>query len=378
MAMVLGIDRLQRLELNNSGLFISKQLINYRMYKLIFLITCLIFSNTYSQNKQFKVLDKKDKNPLNDVLFYSNDKVIAKSNKYGVIKLDNKNYGNLFIVKEDYYDTIINLELLQSDEIYLKKIDVIELKEVIVRKKNIESILDSVYSNSITLKKINPPKYLHFFNVLTTQNDTLLFANNRVTFIKGRGCFIERENKIISNFTQKNSNPVFSLSNHNIIFNKNFTHSNSPINSFELMIVTKLKDKFLFSIFEEEDFYQIKFEPKVTNNEYPYSGYIIVDKSDFGVYEFKAEVSIKKNKRNLVLENKILNFQILTETSYIKYKKDINGNYELIKYAYDSELKVLNGFFKDRIFINKCRKELTPYFDTSSMVPFDVITYKTK
>jgi len=348
------------------------------MYKLIFLLTCLTFSNSYSQKTQIEVLDKNDKKTLNDVLFYSNDKVIAKSNKYGIAKLDNKNFGDLVIVKEDYYDTIINLEQFKSNKIYLKKIEVIKLKEVIVYKKNIEGILDSIYSNSITLKKINPPKYLHFFNVLTNLNDTLLFINNRVNFIKGRGCFVERENKIISNFIQKNNKPVFSLNSHNIVFNKNFTHANSPINSFELMIVAKLKERFLFSIFEEEDFYQIKFEPKTNNNEYPYSGYIIVDKNDFGVYEFKAEVSLKKNKRNLVLENEILNFQIITETNYIKYKKNINGNYDLVKYAYDSELKVLNGYFKNRIFINKCRKELTPYFDTSTTVFFDATTYKTK
>jgi hypothetical protein len=348
------------------------------MYKLIFLFTFLILSNSYSQKTQIKVLDKNDKKPLDEVLFYFNDKVVAKSNKYGITELDNKNYRNLTIVKEDYYDTILNLEQFENDKLYLKKIDIIKLKEVIVYKKNIDGILDSIYSNSITLKKINPPKYIHFFNYLTIQKDTLLFINNRVNFIKGRGCFIERENKIISNFIQKNNKPVFSLNNHNIIFNKNFTHSNSPINSFELMIVMKLKERFLFSLFKEEDFYQIKFEPKTNNNEYPYTGYIIVDKNDFGVYEFKASISLKKNKRNLVLDNEILNFQIVNENSYIKYDKDKNGNYELVKYAYDCELKILNGYFKNKILINKCRKELTPYFDTSSTVLFDVSTYKPK
>lgn len=348
------------------------------MYKLIFLFACLPLCNSFSQKIELQVLDKNNKTPIQDVMLYCDDNVISKSNKNGIVKFDQKKYDNLVIVKEDYYDTLVNITKIKSNILYLKKIDFIQLKEVIVYKKNIETILDSVYSNVTKLNKINSVKHLHFFNVLAAAKDTLLFVNNRIHFVKGKGCFIDTENSIIANFARRNSKTVFSLNNHPIIFNNDFIHSNNAINSFELMLVAKLKNKFLFSIFEEEDYYQIKFEPKKKNKEYPYSGYFIVDKDDFGVYEFWAEIRQKNNMRNLVFNDQIINFQAISETSYIKYEKNIDGSYDLVKYAFDCELKVLNGNLKDKIFINKCRKEVTPPFDGSKSVFFDVITYKTK
>lgn len=346
------------------------------MYKLIFLFACLPLCNSFSQKIEFQVLDKKNKTPLGDVLFYCNDNVIAKSNKNGIVKFDQNKYDSLVIVKEDYYDTILNISKFISNTLYLRKIDFIQLKEVVVYKKNIETILDSVYSNVTKLSNINSAKYLHFFNVLTTAKDTLLFVNNRIHFERGKGCFIDTDNAIIANFTTKNNKTVFSLNNRSIVFNNNFIHSNNAVNSFELLLVTKLKNKFLFSIFEEEDYYQIKFEPKKKNTEYPYSGYLIVDKDDFGVYEFWAEIRQMNNRRNLVFNDQIINFQTLSETSYIKYNKNEAGSYDLVNYAFDCKLKVLNGDFKDKIFINTCRKEVTPPFDGSKSVSFDVITYK--
>ena len=65
------------------------------MYKLIFLFACLPLCNYFSQKIEFQVLDKKNKTPIGDVLFYSNDNVIAKSNKNGIVKFDqNKSSHN--------------------------------------------------------------------------------------------------------------------------------------------------------------------------------------------------------------------------------------------------------------------------------------------
>ncbi|WP_298151563.1 hypothetical protein [Flavobacterium sp.] len=349
------------------------------LFKSVLFLALPVISNTYAQKTLIQVLDKGDHAPLPHVLFYANAKAIATSDAHGSVTLPNTISDSVTVVKEDYYDTIINLRQLNADQIFLRKIGTTQLTEVVVLKRNIQDILDQVYAHATSLKNINFPKYIHTFNVLSTRSDTLLFMNNRLCFVKGKGCFIEQEHQIISHFTLENNIPVFDLDHFKISFNNNFTHANSPINSLELLYVARYRDEFVYTISEDDGLYKVSFTPQRSNKSYPYSGYIMIDKEDLGVYEFSAQISSGQNyKRNLALHDEILNFQILNESSYIRYEKNENGNYDLVKYAYDCGLKALNGHFKNAVFVNKCRKEPTPDFDASSCVLFNVMTYAKK
>ena len=330
----------------------------------------------YSQKTKIQILNKIDSNPVENVQIFSDTTFIDKTNNKGYFHLDKNKYKNITLVKEDYYDTIVNVNNLEKI-IYLKKNDAIILKEVIITNINIESILDSIYKN-VQLKNISITKNLHFFNSLVRDNDTLLYMNNRISHINNVGYLCEYKNKIINkHYISKDKQAIYTLDNNEIRFNNNYLHVNPPSSSQEFQLVTKYKKFFNYTVTKSDGFYKINFERKKNNKEYPYKGYIIVDIDDFGLYEFSCKtINDNKNKRNLYFKDKIINFKVINEESFIKYTKNENGKYELLNYSFDSQLQVLDGYFKKSIFTNKCRKEPTFSYDISNIKKIDLTTYK--
>lgn len=342
-----------------------------------FILISLLSIQFYAQKVELVVLDNTSEKFIENAHFYAGNKIVGKSNQSGNVIFKNIDFDSLTVVKEDYRDTIISLKDFAKNKLYLRKIDGIALNEIVVYKRDVKNILDSVKTN-ILKSNIYSINHHHFYNILYSEKDTLLYINNRINYFKGKGAFIERGNTIMSNFTTNhNYSPVFILDQNKISFNKNFNHNNSPVNSFELMHIITSFDDFVYQISEDlEGKYYIDFTFTKKNKEYPYTGYIIVDRKDFGIYEFKAKLSDKNTLRSNIIDDKVIKFRILNEESFIKYNKNANNEYFFVKYDYDSELTVLNGSLKGKIFTNKCRKEITPVFDTTLSVQFNISTYK--
>jgi hypothetical protein len=347
------------------------------MKKIITLFILLISKQFYSQKTKIQILNLKDNIPIENVQIYSDSTLIDKTNQDGYFYINLNKINKISLVKENYYDTIINKKDINKN-IYLSKINALVLKEVIVTNLNVEHILDSIYNNNIKLKNILITQNLHFFNSFITGKDTLTYINKRLVHKNREGYFCENDINIVNNFKLKEGgNAIYCLDNKEICFNYDYLHSSPPSNSIEYQILIRYRKFFDYSISKTDGFYKINFMRKKSNKEYPYYGYIIVDAADFGLYEFSCKSTIdKKNKRNLVFKNKIINFKIIHEESFIKYNKNENGKYELVNYSFDSQLEVLDGSFKNSIFINKCRKEPTLPFDASKMKKIDLLTYK--
>ncbi|UOK43661.1 MULTISPECIES: hypothetical protein [Flavobacterium] len=348
------------------------------MKKLFYFTLLLLCNVSFSQKKQIEIFDAKDKMPLRDVLLYDSESIIGRTDGKGIVEVNMKKINEVTVVKEDYYDTIIKTAQFNGNKIYLSKIEGIKLAEIVIVKNSITSILDSVYKRSLSLRNVNQPSSFHVYNLLKADRDTLLFLNNRFHLMKQRGYFAEKCNAIISKFQLVQGKPVFLYKESTLIFNKSLTHSNSPINSSELQLISKFRDGFNFKVSEDTNLYKIEFSPKKDNTEYPYVGFLIVDKIDLGIYEFKSELYTtgKQVKRSVAYNSQILNFEILKESCYIKYDRNDSGTYDLVMYASDSELRALNGAFKNDVFYNKCRKEVTPDFATSQTALFDFMSYK--
>jgi len=345
------------------------------MKKIIFILTILISKQIYCQKVKIQVLNQKN-NPIENVQIYADSTLIEKTDKEGYFNINLKKINKISLVKEDYYDTIINLKDINKN-IYLKKINAIVLDEVIVTNLNANTVLDSILNN-MKLKNVLITQNLHFFNCFTTGSDTLTFINKRLIHKNRDGYYCENDKNIVNNFNVTNgNNAVYFINNREISFNQDYRHVNPPSISYEYQIVIKYRKGFDYSITKADGFYKIKFENKKNNKEYPYSGYIIVDYDDFGLYEFSCKSTIDdKNKRNIIFRDKIINFKILFEESFIKYTKNENGKYELVTYSFDSQLQILDGTFKGNIFKNICRKEPTIPFDASTTKKFDLLTYK--
>lgn len=347
------------------------------MKYLLILFLFVISNQFFAQKTKIQILNFEDNIPVENVHIYNDSILIDKTNKDGFFKINTSKINKISIIKEDFFDTIVNISNVNKT-IYLKKINAIVLKEVIISNLRVESILDSTYSNIKKLKNISISQNLHFFNSLTAGNDTLSYINKRLLYKNRDGYYCENDNKIINNFKlTTDKRPIYFLKNNEIGFNYNYIHFSEPYISPELQIITKFKENFTYSLIKSDGYYKITFEHKKGNKEFPYNGFLIIDCEDYGIYEFSCKTTIdKRNKRNILFKDDIINFRILNEESFIKYRKNENGKYELITYKFDSQLLTLDGYFKGIIFTNKCRKEPTFSFDYNNIKKIDLSTYK--
>ncbi len=346
------------------------------MKKIATTLILLLALQVFSQKSKIQILNPKDNNPIENVHIYSDSLLIDKTNKNGFFKINLEKYNKVYIIKEDYYDTIINVENL--NKIFLKKIDAIQLNEIIVTNINVNDLLDSISDVKNRLKNVNVSNYIHFYNELTINKDTLLYFNNRLHHKNRFGDFCSFENKIIRNFTTNEKlTPIFDYKNQKIKFKNNYLHFSSSYLTTELQIISKIRNYFNYKVSKDNGYYKIEFTPIKKNNEYPYYGYIIVDYEDFGIYEFKMNTKQQKNDIKVVVFNdELFKYKILNEDIFIKYNKNENGKYDLVSYNFDSSIQSLNGSFKNYVIINKCRKEPTFSYDISNTKKIDLTTYK--
>lgn len=347
------------------------------MKKYIILTAIMLVSKVSSQNREILFLDYETKKPISNVQIYSDNNLLTISDSKGNSNIDLTNLSKIYFMKEDYYDEYVSINELNKT-IFLKKITAIKLDEVIISNINIDKILDSV-NKKITYDKTSfkNPKYFQAFNSLLINNDTLIYLNKRFNFKPKNGYYCDKDNKIICNFNNPDKiYPIYKIQNSEFALFYNFIHNTSPQNSLEFQVVTKNKSSFQYKMQKSDGMYLITFEPKKKNSEFPYSGFLIIDMDDFGIYEFKVNTNTNKNIRNVVFKDEILNFKIINEESFVKYIKNEDNEYELIKYSYDIEFNSINGKFKDAKFINKYRKETTNPFNNDKLFKLNTATYK--
>ena len=345
------------------------------MKKITIILVILVSIQIYSQKTKIQILNFKDNNPIENVQIYSDSILIDKTDSQGFFNINLKKNKKISIIKEDFYDTIINLK--NTSKILLKKINAVQLKEVVITNININYLLDSI-SDKRRLKNVNISNYTHFYNILTINMDTLLYLNNRLYHKNREGYFCSAVNKIIGNFrTNENLIPVFEYKKKPILFHKNYLHFSDPYFTTELQIITKLRKYFDYKVTKDNEYYKIEFTQNKKNNEFPYNGYILIDYEDFGIYEFKINTNKQKDDiRTVLFDKELLQYKIFNEEIFIKYIKNENGKYDMVSYNFDNSFEALNGNFKGSVFINKCRIEPTLYFDNSKMSKIDLTTYK--
>lgn len=330
----------------------------FNMKHIYFLFFSVI---VFSQNKTIQIIDYQNLKPIKNVELIFNNKRIGSTDNLGVFKIK-KNIHSILLSKEEYYDTVINLE---NNIIKLKKIEGFKLNELVITSMFDKSILDSVYKKIKKLDIYKIPDNFHFKNFSKINRDTICYLNEIINFKKGQGFFIEQKDKIINKFIESGNNSICKINNNSIKFNKDYLHINLPYYAVEIQLVTNFQKLFEYKIEKNDSYYKISFKPNRKRNEYPYEGFLIVDVLDFGILEFKFFTS-NNTRRNLIYEDKIINFKVVSENGSLINKKNIEGKYEFVQYTFLSKIEILDGFFKGKIFENNCYKESTIETSTTS------------
>jgi hypothetical protein len=337
----------------------------------------LLFNICFSQSYKIIVKAEKNNELQKGVLFYSKDKIIGKTDEKGEIILDLKLLDTILIVKEEFDDISIDkVKLLPI--IYLKKVEVILLNEVVLLNYNNAQILDKIEYTLTSNKKIYKyPQSMQYFNLLTIDKDTLHFLNNRLQLKNNEGFYINSQNKIIKKFFIYNDLLVYQLNNNRIQL---WAALNSRLTSISqkdgLLKVLKNKDQYTFVFNKTEDYYKINYISK-KKKELSYEGYLIVDKLDFGIYEL--EMKLIQHSANIYQtysfeDKKNLTYQINEENLFYSFTK-INNEYHMNNTRYDLTFIQTKGDFKSSKFVNKYRVENTPSYSDKNAYKFDFVNY---
>lgn len=360
------------------------------MKLFITLFLTLIYCSINAQIRTINILSSEGRIPLSNVLVYSNNNLIAETNKLGQATLELTKGTVVTLVKEDFKDLSIAVEDLK-DIVFLEKNSPILLKEVIIKPLSDEDILNNVerYLKNLIEEKylsLKPATFTQYYNLFKSDNDTLQYLNNRFRYIKGRGILMDNKNKILKNFKflSKNSridSCVYSIGNKTVEFSDVLTLPYQNINNEEqLTNIFKNKKNYLFKVSRDEKYYRIDFTPK-SKKSFSYAGFLTVDVNDYGFYEFSSKL-IESSSNVKTVQTKSLPkirqlFVVKNEVFYIRYVK-INDDYIFDYSVHDIAYFQKEGNFKNRLFVNSWRIETTPSFESNNLVKLDFLKWEIK
>lgn len=350
---------------------------------ILIILSINIFS--YSQVRKIQIISEETLKPIEGVEVYDGDNLIGKSNPYGFIQINFSKENFIYLIKDGFKDSYLNINQIESKIILLVN-KPIELKEILIRKLKDDEILDSIKLNlSKNHNKYLIPNYFKMSNILKSDKDTLHYVNSLFKYDEQTGFQIDKISKITKNFIARkmNNNEIltYNINNREIEFWEYLTVSYIKINGqLELFKVLNNRNKYNFDINSDSIYYKVNFKSKKKGN-LSFNGYIIVDKIDYGIHEFRLNLSDTKdnNIKLFTSRNKTKqSFDILETEYFIKYNKGENDEYNLL-YSYSNLLFTQKeGGFINKKFIKKSTVESSYNFNNTIFLPFDIFNYNLK
>jgi len=315
------------------------------MKNIIFIITIIFTVSIYSQENLYKIIDSKTLLPIEYVNVY-NKQFGTLTNSNGMFELKiNDLKDSLSISHISYKELKISKrELSEKFEIKLTQ-KVTELEEVVIY--SIDNILDKIIKN-LKNNYIDIPTNEYFFSRLT------LFKNNN-------------EGQLSEGYLNVNKSRYFDRSKDKSIKINLLSHT--KINNLENVDFKYYSYEKLFEISESfinlkngdynfiytnigNKLLKISFYPKENIDPYDtiYNGYLIINKNDYAIQEFRYSIDSSCAKYSPEIEIKSGVF-----------KKDINAS-KLVKWSINSkynkyELSYL--LIEDKLSVEENKKKDT-------------------
>lgn len=389
--------------------------------KNIVYVLFLITTTVSAQTKRIQFVSDENQLPLSDVEVYGGALLIGKSDPNGYLDVKKTDSNYLRIIKEDYEEVEIKITDLHEKVILIKNKPII-LTEVIVSKKaniSVNKILNNINKTFdrktfyvfSDLNKYKVPLYFIATNKLFMEKDTLHYLRGLMNYKENNeGLYrIEKNFHLVKNFRpvkvqRQHYDKLLTYTGFVYSINKkDIEFYDAPLWLYSIdtdhiltQNILKKRKKYNYIVTDIGDFYKIEFVCKskspFENSFLPhldwkeiigFNGYLVVDKKDFGIYEFKAHLSdnfenhIEKTKSASIIniEQKYL---VTGIEYYIKYHKDKNGNYQLERCYYDEQFEQIQGNFKGKKFSYSSKVEATDNYKNVEFINFDLYRYELK
>ncbi|MGG7033910.1 MAG: hypothetical protein ACI7YS_01805 [Flavobacterium sp.] len=351
------------------------------IFKTIAYVLLFITSAVSAQTKRIQFISEENQLPLSDVEVYEGTLLIGKSDPNGYLDIKKVDSNYLCIIKESYSDSLIKVSDV-GETVILKKLNktVADKKAKIGVRKTLNRIRRTVEDGIMwgDKEKYKLPQYFTEINQLLMETDTLHYLNGLIKHEKGKGYLIDKNYRLVKNFTTKGD--LYYVNNSHLVIYSDLIYPYIIDFDFELSgNILERRKNYHYTITDLDNFYKVEFTSK-NNSPFDYNGYLIVDKKDFGVYEFRAQLSGTNNFRQKYMDEKYKDeiHNITATNYYLKYQKDKDNNYQLICSYSDIQFEKTLGNFKGQKFSYSSKIEAGVNDKNVVFKDFNIRTYELK
>jgi len=258
--------------------------------------------------------------PLNDVSVYENNQLLGVTDIRGVMILPINEIKQVGLIKAGFQEKIVDVIDLNEDivlyEIGMRNLNAIEIT-------NLDAASEL---GQLVAKTKNAILYKHksdnaVYNNFISGKDTLHYLNNKVYRIPYKGLHIENKKKVMQNFKSHSlkdsssnmtrTSTTYKLGDSEMELSTRFTNRSLNMSWLEPFIdLNKNLKDFNFCFSKKGDTIKVDFEPKKESENLRYSGHVIYNQKDCGIFEMEFtcfgfrlyNTYINGSKKKLVLE----------------------------------------------------------------------------
>lgn len=359
---------------------------------LLFLLLLIISNNIKAQVKTVIVVSQSNNGLVPNVLVYHKTDIIGETDKFGKVVLRLNDIDTLTFVKNGFQDftlaknTLNNtVKIIANEGILLNEVKISPINAEILLN-NVAKFMKSIDENGVQKQQSNYglTQNIQVYNKFMANNDTLHYLNNRFTVEKS--IFkINYQNKLVKKFKviKSNENIYRSYSWGGMSANFPISSERTPLGIYSSVEFTNFfyhQNLFEYKIEQDDKYYKLIFKQKKKSSLFNIEGYLIIDKFDYGIYEFESKLLENKpffEKNINFSNNKMLVFKILTETYHFKYFKQ-NDKYLLDNCNKSTTFMMDSGEFKNILFYSAVQVEKTIDFEDKNLMKFNMYNWDMK
>lgn len=356
---------------------------------LMFFFITVFFAK--AQVRPIVVTSMDDNKSVSNVLIYNKTDIIGETDKNGKVALKLKNIDTVVLVKNGFHDLVLPVSQL-TNNVKIIKNGIIVLNEVKITPINAKILLarvDEFMKGKNEGSGDNPssnyiiPTYVQIYNKFTANHDTLHYLNER---------FIVEKNRLKVNFKNKNIKGFKRVKNDENIYSS-YIWKSKEINFDVISPQTPLgmqysieftnfffhQDLFEYIIQEDDKYYKLNFKQKKKSFS-SIEGYLLVDKYDYGIYEFETKLLNDKplsKKGTNFSTKKTLSFKVINDSYHFSYIKQ-NGKYVLDNCSKNIRFTIDGAEFDNILFSNIIQVEKTVEFADINLKQFDAFSWDIK